>query len=268
MTEPHTAAGPAADRAAEIAAGLDRVTARIDAACAAAGRADRPRLVVVTKTHPAEDVLELARRGVAEVGENRDQEARPKAAEVEDLCAAVGVSSPQWHFIGQLQSNKAKHVVRYASAVHSVDRHSLVDALARALQVRAERAAAGEVPEREDLDCLIQVDVDPREPEDRPADGIGGRGGAAPEDVPALAARIAQAPRLRLRGLMCVAPRGIDPAQAFARAAELSAELRADHPEATWLSMGMTADLEEAVAAGATHLRIGSDILGRRDHLG
>ncbi len=268
MTEPHTAAGPAADRAAEIAAGLDRVTARIDAACAAAGRADRPRLVVVTKTHPAEDVLELARRGVAEVGENRDQEARPKAAEVEDHCAAVGVSSPQWHFIGQLQSNKAKPVVRYASAVHSVDRHSLVDALARALQLRAERAAAGEVPEREDLDCLIQVDVDPREPEDRPADGIGGRGGAAPEDVPALAARIAQAPRLRLRGLMCVAPRGIDPAEAFARTAELSAELRADHPEATWLSMGMTADLEEAVAAGATHLRIGSDILGRRDHLG
>lgn len=264
MTEQH----PAVDRAAEIAAGLEHVSARIDAACAAAGREDRPRLIVVTKTHPAEDVLELARRGVADVGENRDQEARPKASRVAELCSAAGVTAPAWHFIGQLQSNKAKHVVRYAAAVHSVDRESLVDALARALEVRAERAAAGEAPARDDLDCLIQVDVDPRAPEDRPTDGIGGRGGAAPEDVPALAARIAAAPRLRLRGLMCVAPRGIDPAESFGRTAELSARLRAEHPEADWLSMGMTADLEEAVAAGATHLRIGSDILGRRDHLG
>ncbi|MCT2007817.1 Hypothetical protein YggS, proline synthase co-transcribed bacterial homolog PROSC [Micrococcus lylae] len=264
MTEQH----PAADRSAEIAAGLEHVHGRIEAACAAAGRTDRPRLIVVTKTHPAEDVLSLARLGVTDVGENRDQEARPKAEATAGLCAEASVTAPAWHFIGQLQSNKAKHVIRYAAAVHSVDRESLVDALARAMQVRAERAASGEVPAREDLDCLIQVDVDPREPEDRPTDGIGGRGGAAPEDVPALAARIAAAPRLRLRGLMCVAPRGIDPAESFARAADLSARLRDGHPEADRLSMGMTADLEEAVAAGATHLRIGSDILGRRAHLG
>lgn len=266
MTDPRPAVAP--DRATEIAAGLERVTARIDAACAAAGRADRPALIAVTKTHPAEDVVELVRRGVADVGENRDQEARPKATEVERLCAEAGLAVPAWHFIGQLQSNKAKHAVRYAAAVHSVDRSSLVDALGRAMQVRAERAAAGEVPAREDLDCLIQVDVDPRPAAERPTDGIGGRGGAAPEDVAALAAGIASTPRLRLRGLMCVAPRGIEPAESFARAAHLAARLREDHPEAAWLSMGMTADLEAAVAAGATHLRIGSDILGRRADLG
>lgn len=266
MTDPRPAA--TTDRAAEIAAGLRWVRTRIDAACTAAGRTDRPSLVAVTKTHPAEDVVELVRHGVAEVGENRDQEARPKAAEVERLCAEVGLVAPAWHFIGQLQSNKAKHAVRYAAAVHSVDRSSLVDALGRAMEVRAERAAGGEVPAREDLDCLIQVDVDPRRAAERPADGIGGRGGAAPQDVVVLAARIAATPRLRLRGLMCVAPRGIDPAESFAQAADISDRLRVEHPEAAWLSMGMTADLEAAVAAGATHLRIGSDILGRRADVG
>ena len=248
-------AGPD-QRAAELAHALEGVRERIRRAAAEAGRADEPRLVVVTKTHPAEDVVRLAALGVADVGENRDQEARPKAAAVAE---ALGEGAPRWHFIGQLQTNKAKHVVRYASAVHSVDRPELVDALSRAVVLRRERTDPG-LP---DLDCLLQVDVDERADEDRP-EGIGPRGGAAPALLPALARRVAEAPGLRLRGLMCVAPRGVDPEAAFTALARLGEELRAEHPEARWLSMGMSADLEAAVRAGATHVRIGSDILGAR----
>ena len=118
-TVAETAPGRARDpRTAELAARLDAVRERIARAAAAAGRADLPRLVVVTKTHPAEDVLRLAALGVTDVGENRDQEARPKAAET---AARLGPDAPRWHFIGQLQTNKVKHVVKYAAAVHSVD---------------------------------------------------------------------------------------------------------------------------------------------------
>ncbi|MDY6055557.1 YggS family pyridoxal phosphate-dependent enzyme [Micrococcus sp.] len=261
MTDtPHTspASAPAEDpRTAELRERLEGVRRRIREATAAAGRTDEPELVVVTKTHPAEDVLRLAGLGVADVGENRDQEARPKAAAVAE---ALGASGPRWHFVGQLQTNKAKHVVRYAAAVHSVDRAELVDALSRAVTVRRERTPETALP---DLDCLVQVDVDDRPDELRP-EGIGPRGGAAPTDVETLADRIVQAPGLRLRGLMCVAPRGVDPEQAFGRLAELSARLRRAHPGAGALSMGMSADLEAAVRAGATHVRIGSDILGAR----
>lgn len=248
-------------RTRELAERLAAVHARIARAAAAAGRAEAPRLVVVTKTHPAEDVLRLAALGVTDVGENRDQEARPKAAETAER---LGAAAPRWHFIGQLQTNKAKHVVKYASAVHSVDRVELVDALSRAVVLRREREGADAVA---DLDCLVQVDVDERADEDRP-EGIGPRGGAPLDRVDAVAARLAGAEGLRLRGLMCVAPRGVEPADAFARLAALGARLRAEHPDADVLSMGMSADLEAAVAAGATHVRIGSDILGARRGVG
>ena len=194
----------------------------------------------MTKFHPASDVRLLAGLGVAEVGENRDQEASAKATELEDLPLT-------WHFIGQLQTNKAKSVVRYADAVHSVDRPSLAVALAKAV------AAQGRT---RPLDCLVQVNL---------AQGAApGRGGALPDEVLPLADLIASTPGLRLGGLMAVAPLGEKPGPAFARLAETAQAVRERHPEATMLSAGMSQDLEEAVAVGATHLRIGTDVLGRR----
>ncbi|WP_445154641.1 YggS family pyridoxal phosphate-dependent enzyme [Arthrobacter sp. Hor0625] len=237
--------GPAEDpRRAELAGRLHAVGERIEAAMASAGRRDTaPRLIVVTKFHPAEDVARLASLGVTDVGENRDQEAADKAARLQALPL-------HWHFIGQLQSNKAKSVVKYAHAVHSVDRPQLVDALAKA--VRGEQDRTG----RADLECFIQVSLD--------STAGGHRGGALPADVPDLADRIAAAEGLRLAGVMAVAPLGSDPGPAFERLADISARLRVGHPGATGISAGMSQDLEQAIRSGATHLRIGSDILGPR----
>ncbi|MFL6070264.1 MAG: YggS family pyridoxal phosphate-dependent enzyme [Actinomycetes bacterium] len=224
-------------RRQQIAAGLTAARERIHEAEAVAGRAHGSvGLVVVTKTFPAEEVAVLADLGVRHVGENRDQEAAPKARELHlrDLV---------WHFIGQLQSNKTKSVARYASVVESVDRPRVIEALNRS----AVEAGRG-------LDCLIQVSLD-----DEP-----GRGGAAPSDVPALAEQIEAAPGLQLRGVMAVAPLPGDPDAAFARLEVVAVRLRAEHPEAGVVSAGMSADLEAAVRHGATHVRLGSAILGYR----
>lgn len=236
-------------RSTQIAENLASVHQRIDRACAAAGREDRPELIVVTKYFPAADVEHLHSLGVRHIGENKDQEASAKAAETAHL------QDLNWHFVGQLQSNKAKSVARYARAVHSVDRLKVARALEGAT------AAALERGDRTDaLDCLIQVDLRSPVPTD-------GRGGAAPTDVGALAAAIAGAQQLRLAGVMAVAPLAQPALPAFQRLAELSARLREDHPEAALISAGMSQDLEEAVACGATHLRIGRDVLGERpDH--
>jgi pyridoxal phosphate enzyme (YggS family) len=202
---------------------------------------------VVTKFHPAEDIRRLAALGVTDVGENRDQEAAGKAAELAD-CGLT------WHFVGQLQTKKAKSVARYAAAVHSVDRPQLVDALAKA--AAAERKDAGMAP----LDCFIQVSLED--------DAGTHRGGAGPADVPLLADRIASAEDLRLAGVMAVAPLGAPPEPAFEKLAGVSARLVAAHPAATAISAGMSQDLEAAIMFGATHLRIGSDILGSRPAVG
>lgn len=239
-------------RARELMENLARVHERIDHAVAKAGRADRPELIVVTKNFPAEDVVRLYELGVRDVGENRDQEAAPKAVEVTELLqgAEVEPADPlRWHFVGQLQSNKAKSVIRYAHAVHSGDRLSLIKAL--------RRSAAGRQGPEAELDCLIQVDLSAA-PEP-------GRGGASPADVLTLAQALTEAPGLRPAGIMAVAPVGHPAEQAFARLADLSAQLRVEYPGAHAISAGMSADLEEAVAAGATHLRIGRDVLGKRD---
>ena len=234
-------------RLAQLDANLAAVRRRIDAAVTAAGpNAAPPRLIVVTKFHPAQDIRRLASLGVADVGENRDQEAAEKAVQLEDLGL-------RWHFIGQLQSNKAKSVVKYAHAVHSVDRTALAAALAKAMAVETDRTG------RPPLDCFIQVNLD---------DGAGAhRGGAAPGEVLGLAEQLAGAAGLRLAGVMAVAPLGADPAAAFGKLAGISAQLAAQFPAATGISAGMSQDLEEAVRCGATHLRIGSDILGPRPAL-
>jgi len=226
------------DRRAELAANLVEVRRRIADACVAAGRdSDEVTLVAVTKTWPAADVRLLAYLGVTDVGENRDQEARPK----HDECADLGL---RWHFVGRLQRNKVRSVAGYADVVHSVDRPELVDALAAAAADRRDR-----------LTVLVQVSLDVP-----PGDG---RGGVAPDLVPALARRISES-GLRLGGVMAVAPPAEDPDAAFARLADIAAKLRATHPSATVLSAGMSGDLEAAIRHGATHVRIGTALLGRR----
>ncbi|MFK0008688.1 YggS family pyridoxal phosphate-dependent enzyme [Paenarthrobacter sp. NPDC090520] len=247
--EPAAAVPPSAsdDRSLVLARRLESVAQRIDAATAAAGRTDRPRLIVVTKFHPAADVRRLAALGVRDVGENRDQEASAKAAELTDLDL-------DWHFIGQLQSNKAKSVAKYASSVQSIDRIQLVSALEKA--VAREREATG----RADLECFIQVSLED--------DAGAHRGGARPSDVEAIAEAIGRSAGLRLAGLMAVAPLGAEPESAFERLAAVSAQLRVQHPDAAAISAGMSQDLESAIKFGATHLRIGSDILGSRPAVG
>lgn len=237
--------GSGQERLAELRENLAAVEERIGAACAAAGR-DRAELtlVVVTKTYPASDVSLLAELGVTDVGENRHPEAGEKAAEV--------AAPLRWHFMGGLQTNKAGAVARYADVVHSVDRAKLVASLGRG-------AAAAE----RDLEVLLQVDLGPDF--DRPSDG---RSGASPTELAVLADAVASTERLRLGGVMTVAPLGVDPAPVFERLAGLAQQLRADHRGATTISAGMSGDLEAAVAAGATHLRVGRAILGERPPLG
>ncbi|GLW97310.1 YggS family pyridoxal phosphate-dependent enzyme [Microtetraspora sp. NBRC 16547] len=231
-------------RREELAAGLAETEARIRDACRAAGRGrSEITLIAVTKTYPASDVRLLAELGVTDVGENRDQEAAPKAAE----CAGLGLT---WHFIGQLQTNKVRSVVSYADLVHSVDRPRLVDALSR------EAVKAGR-----EIGCLVQVSLDTAPPT---SGGVAERGGVIPAAVPELADAIARADNLRIRGLMAVAPLGEEPGPAFARLAELARALRNDHPGADVVSAGMSGDLDEAIANGATHLRVGTALLGRR----
>jgi pyridoxal phosphate enzyme (YggS family) len=226
-------------RHGEIAAGLAAVRERVDRACAEAGRSTEDiTTIVVTKFFPSSDIRMLADLGVRHVGENRHQEAVEKAAECADLDL-------DWHFIGALQSNKAAAVAGYADAVHSVDRAKLVGGLSRGAQGRDQ-----------EIDCLVQVSLDPPE--------ASGRSGVAIGEISGLAERILDADGLRLRGVMGVAPLGGDAREAFDKLAECAAVVRRLEPEATWISAGMSIDLEEAIAAGATHLRIGSAVLGPR----
>jgi pyridoxal phosphate enzyme (YggS family) len=231
---------PKVARQAEIRAGLEGVWARIAAGCAAVGRDPAEvTLVVVTKTYPASDVALLAGLGVRDVGENRNQEAAVKHA----ACAGLGLI---WHFIGRLQSNKARDVATYADLVHSVDRLSLVRALGRGAR------DAGRT-----VGCLLQVSLD----------GDRVRGGALASQLPALADAVAAEPGLQARGLMAVAPRGVDARVAFAALPRLRESLQPDHPGMRLLSAGMSGDLEAGLAQGATHLRVGTAVLGARPPL-
>lgn len=222
----------------ELRTNLDVVRRRIAAATQAAGRTDEVGLVVVTKFFPAADVRRLAELGVTDVGENRHQEAEAKAAE----CADLGL---RWHFIGGLQSNKAAAVAAYADVVESVDRAKLVGPLSRGAHSRGH-----------DVDVLLQVSLD--------ATGDGHRAGADVADLADLAHRVEEAGMLRLCGLMAVAPLGEDPQGAFARLAGIRRGFLEEHPGAAVLSAGMSGDLEAAITHGATHVRVGSAVLGPR----
>jgi PLP dependent protein len=227
------------DRKSEIASNLAAVRESIAAACVSAGRtADEVTLIAVTKTYPASDVAILLELGVGDIGENRDQEAAPKAA---------SIPQARWHFIGQLQRNKAKSVVTYAHMVHSVDSVPLARTLA------AQAASRRQAP----LDVLIQVSLD----------DVPGRGGVPFAELPAVAEAVAESASLRLKGLMAVAPLGDDPRVAFDRLHRYSTMFQADYPDATVLSAGMSEDLAAAIACGATHVRIGSALLGKRSAL-
>ena len=228
-------------RREELALRLAEVRGRIAKACEAAGRdVSELTLIAVTKTRPASDVQLLSELGVNDIGENRDAEAAPKAAE----CADLGLKDLTWHFIGQLQTNKCASVVRYASVVHSVDRPRLISALGKAAR------RAGRV-----IECLVEVSLD----------GDPARGGALADQVPALAEALAAEEGLVLGGVMAIAPLSMAPADAFARLLVSAAAVRAVRPGATVISAGMSGDLEAAVEAGATHLRIGTALLGDRE---
>jgi len=231
------------ERQRELASALATVSGRIERASLACGR--RPQdvtLVVVTKTFPAADISILSGLGVTDVAENRHQEGAAKVA----VCADLPL---RWHFVGQLQTNKAASVAAYADVVHSVDRSKL----AAALDYGAESA------ERR-VSCLVQVDLEegPRQP---------GRGGVAPVDVGALADAVARADNLDLRGVMAVAPLGRPPERAFDRLRQVADDMRHRYDGAEWISAGMSADFETAIAFGATHVRIGSALLGARPAL-
>lgn len=227
-------------RRAELAARLAAVHAKIDAAAQAAGRrADDVTLIVVTKTWPASDIRILAELGVTDVGENRHPEAEDKARELAE-------TDLRWHFIGQIQSNKAARIAGYADVVHSVDSVRLAHRLDSGAQHHDRR-----------LDCLVQVSLDPEQ-------ASAGRGGVAPDAAGEVASAIDASERLRFAGVMGVAPLGGDPDAAYRALAEVQSRLLLDFPDAAVVSGGMSGDFVAAIAAGATHVRVGSAVLGER----
>jgi len=231
------------NRLSDIQGNLEVIQSRIKNACSAAGRdVSEITLIAVTKTYPASDVDLLKQLGIENVGENRDQEASSKKSEVKNQF--------KWHFIGQLQSNKAKSVVNYADLIHSVDRWSLAKEIQKSAQ------GIDKVQP-----VLIQVDLDQSGPDPT-------RGGIWPAELNELVASINQASHLELKGLMSVAPLGEKPELAFARLKDIRVGFLKENPEAHILSAGMSDDLEAAILHGATHLRIGSALLGERPKIG
>ena len=231
----------------EIAANLAAVERRIAAACAEAGRSrDEITLIVITKTYPAGDVKLLASLGVTDVGENRHPEAGDKHDEVGQ---EPGPTWPKlrWHFVGGLQTNKANAVTRYADVIHSVDRIKLANAIERGA-ASADRLVT----------CFVQVGLS----------HDAGRSGAPAGEALSIAGVIAGSEHLILGGVMAVAPLGEDPQTAFDELRAVSEAVREKYPQASAISAGMSGDLEQAVRAGATHLRIGRSVLGERPALG
>ncbi len=215
--------------------------ARIASACLASGRNESDvELVAITKNHPAEVVAELVDLGHLHFGENRDQEASPKSLRLAEIRPD---SKPTWHFVGQLQSNKVKSVLRYARVIHSIDRASLVSELAKQLP-KFEGSYSGFIE--------LNLTADP------------GRGGVLPENLPALAESVLNLENFELLGVMAVAGLGEDPKAEFEKVLSASSKLQELAPSANQLSIGMSEDFEVAIAMGATHIRVGSAITGPR----
>lgn len=219
-----------------LASRLAEVDARIEARLLADSRsvAEVTR-IVVSKFHPSSLVRELHALGVRDFGENRDQEASAKAGQVTDLDLT-------WHFIGQLQTNKVKNVLGYASVLHSLDRQSLLDELAKRVT--------------SPLDVFIQVNLTKDE----------GRGGVEQSAFLAFADKVASVEHLNLLGVMAVASLEGEEERDFSEVARLSGLLKKSHPEAKFISAGMSGDFELAIDYGATHLRIGTAITGNREY--
>lgn len=241
---------PAADpqrRRREVEEALRKVRERVNAACHAVGRsADEVELLAVTKNFPALDAAVLADLGVADIAENREQEARAKVAEFNQLRPEAAV---RWHMVGQLQRNKARSVARWADVVESVDSDRLAEALRKAT-ARSLEAGEREHP----LDVLVQVNLDQR-PD---------RGGCPVDQVIQLAEKISRMCEIRLRGMMAVAPLDGDPDVAFATLSSISQRLRQEIGNAGDISAGMSGDLESAIAHGSTRVRVGTALLGGR----
>lgn len=191
---------------------------------------DNVHLIVVTKTFPLSDAQILAGLGVTEFGENRDQEGKEKAPLVPG----------KWHFQGQLQSNKLKSITSWADVIQTIDTSRYVELVSKATS--------------RELEVFIQVTLD----------GQVHRGGALPADLNSIADAILATSNLKLQGLMAVAPLGEEPDSAFERLAEIHQKFKADFPESPYLSAGMSGDYLAAISHGATHVRVGSSILGSR----
>ena len=223
------------NRTSEITANLNDVKAKIASAALKAGRdADEITLIVVTKTFPVSDLEILYSLGVREFGENRDQEAAEKVAKLP--------SDINWNFQGGIQSNKLKSITTWAGCIHSVDKLKYA-------QIISEQNTG------KPKEIFIQVSLD-QPPESR--------GGVDPEKLIDLASEITKLPGISLKGLMAVAPLDLPEEQAFLKLKEIQADFVAVFKDAKYLSAGMSGDYEMAISYGATHLRIGSSILGNR----
>jgi pyridoxal phosphate enzyme (YggS family) len=225
-------------RSEELRENLNSIKARINEAAESSGRdSTEITLIVVTKTFPASDVKILYDLGVRDFGENRDQEASVKSIELPDDC--------RWHFQGQIQSNKLKSIANWADVLHSID------------DVRHARKLDSLVSlDSSDLkkDIFIQVSLD----------NLPNRGGVIPNLLPEFLQEVSALSHLNVRGLMAVAPLGEEPVVAFKRLKELSDQVIKVHPKVREISAGMSNDFEAAISQGATHIRIGSQILGVR----
>ncbi|MEQ6289897.1 YggS family pyridoxal phosphate-dependent enzyme [Vogesella sp. GCM10023246] len=226
----------------QLAQALQQVRSKLDAAAQAAGRpAQDVQLLAVSKTFPAAAIREAYAAGQRAFGENYVQELQSKCRELADLAI-------EWHFIGPLQSNKSRIVAELAHWVHSVDRLKIAERLS------AQRPAALSA-----LNVCIQVNVS----------GEDSKSGCAPQDAPALLRAVAALPGLRVRGLMCIPEPTPDPALLAARFAvlrQLQQQMAAEGMPLDTLSMGMSADMAQAVAAGSSMVRVGTAIFGARHY--
>lgn len=223
------------DRKAELARNLTTISERISIAAKKVNRSPSDiKLIVVTKTFPIADLKLLYELGVRDFGENRDQEASRKVAEMpKDI---------NWHFQGQIQSNKLKSITNWASYIHSVDQFKYAKMISE---------FAGD--RKKSIFLQVSLDAIPES-----------RGGVDPAKLHQLALDISHLPNLKLMGLMAVAPLEEESDHAFARVSQYHQRFMEHFPEAKYLSAGMSGDYESAVVHGATHLRIGSSILGNR----